>query len=580
MKVKGIDFGLVSKLIKLLKDYPFLLFFAFLLMLLNTVSAPLRPYLSKIAIDDYILKKNFDGLVEIILLIGLILVLSAFFQFTSSYLMRLIGQKSLYKLRLQLFNHLLKFDVSFFDKTPIGRIVTRLTNDIETISDIVSGGLMMILIDLLLIVSIIVFMFITDVRLTFVTLGAIPVFFTISFIFKNKVRVLFTNIRKVIAQINSFLNEYFSGITTIKLFDATGFFQDKFRNLNLENRNLWLKTISYYAIFFPTIELIGTLVLSLILWYTAVKITSNEISLGTFFAFIQFAEMFFRPIRDLTEKFTTLQNAITASEQVFKILEEKPRQMQATNGLSFEKINQKIVFDRVSFSYDNEKFVLKGISFEINRGETVAIIGPTGSGKTTLVHLLCRFYTPNEGRILIDGIEINRFRLQSYLQRIAIVSQDVFLFSRTIFENITLGDESLSIEEVERICQQLGIDQFIKSLPRKYFTSTVDKGFSLSAGQRQLLSFIRAFIRNPELLILDEATSNIDPESEKLIENLIQRILKNRTSVVVAHRISTILNSDKIIVLKNGEIAEIGTHQDLLQSSKLYSKLFEYEFVR
>ncbi|MCX7908387.1 MAG: ABC transporter ATP-binding protein/permease [Ignavibacteria bacterium] len=575
---KEFDWNITKRLLIFIKPYKKVFLLSFLLMLLTTVLGPLRPVLSKIAIDNYVLHSNKTGFLLFVLLIFILLFLHSTIQFLANYLMKWLGQSAILGLRTKVFEHLQKLDISFFDRNPVGRLVTRVTNDIETISELLSGGIILIITDLVLIVAIIGFMFYLNFSLTLITLSILPLLVFATWIFRNKVRKTFREIRKSVAKLNTFINEFLSGILTIKLFNREKEFNAKFETINSENKNLWVKTINYYAIFFPTIEFLSAVSLGLIIWYTSENILSGFMTIGTFFAFIQYAEMFYRPIRDLSEKFTNLQNAMASSERIFEILDTKITNIVSPIKKTFEKLDKSIEFENVWFSYDGEKQVLIDVSFKINKGETVALVGHTGAGKTTIVNLLCRFYDVSSGKILIDGEDIRSYDLSSLRSKISYVSQDVFLFSRRIIENLTLGDGTIDFEEIVNATKEIGSFDFINKLPERFNTNVVEKGITLSSGQKQLLSFTRAIIRNPEILILDEATSNIDPELEKQIENAILKLISGRTSIVIAHRFSTIQRADKIIVLHKGRVREIGTHSELIRMDGIYSKLFKLQF--
>lgn len=575
---KEFDYKLARKLFTYIKPHIKYFLLALFLMLSTTILGPLRPYLSKIAIDKFVIPGNIEGFVLIIVAIFILLLVHSVIQFIASYLMNWIGQNSLFSLRIQLFHQIQSLDISFFDNNPVGRLVTRVTNDIDTISEVLSGGFIMIVVDSILVVSIIGFMFFLNVELTLISLSIVPLLFIVTYIFRNKVRKIFREIRKSVARINSFLNEYLNGIFTIKLFNRESLFQQKFQEINTENKNLWIRTINYYAVFFPTVEFLSAVALALIIWFTAGNILSGLMTIGTFFAFIQYAEMFFRPIRDLTERFTNLQNAMASSERVFHLLEQKPAIEQPRNPIEFSSLSKAIEFRNVFFSYDGRKEVLKNVSFKVNKGETVAIVGPTGSGKTTIINLLCRFYDVTSGEILIDDINIKDYSIESFRGRMSLVSQDVFLFSRTIFDNISLGKETLSLEQIINSSSSTGAINFVNLLPEKFETNVFEKGITLSAGQRQLLAFTRAIVHNPDILILDEATSNIDSEMEKLIEESIAKLLEGRTSIVIAHRFSTIQRANRIIVLHKGEVKEIGSHSELLEKNGIYAKLYRLQF--
>lgn len=575
---KEFDWKIIKRLFVFVKPYIKYFYLALFLMLMTTILGPVRPYLSKVAIDKYVLQSNASGFLLFVLIIFVVLVLHSIFQFLANYLMKWLGQSAIHNLRNTIFQHLQKLDISYFDRNPVGRLVTRVTNDIETISDILSGGLITIITDLILIFSIIGFMFYLNFKLTLLTLSVLPLLVFATIIFRNKVRKVFREIRQSVARLNSFINEFLGGILTIKLFNREQLFNEKFDKINLENKNLWVRTINYYAIFFPTIELLSAISLGLIIWFTAENILSKAMTIGTFFTFIQYAEMFYRPVRDLSEKFTNLQNAMASSERIFQVLETRPNIEVRTGKIPFNGLKDSIEFRNVCFSYDGEKEVLKDVSFKINRGETVAIVGHTGAGKTTLVNLLFRFYEPTSGEILFDGVNSSLYDLKSLRQKIAFVSQDVFLFSRRIIDNLSLGSESLPSSEIIEATKRIGSLDFIDSLPEKFDTNVIEKGITLSAGQKQLIALTRALIRDPDILILDEATSNIDPELEKQIEKSTIELISGRTSIVIAHRFSTIQRANKIIVLHKGRVREIGTHSELSKAGGLYAKLVKLQF--
>ncbi len=579
IEFREFDWKIIKRLFHFVKPYIKYFYFALFLMLLTTLLGPVRPYLSKMAIDKYILHYDSKGFLLFIFLIFFVLIAHSTVQFVANYTMKLLGQKAINNLRNNIFNHIQKLDISFFDKNPVGRLVTRVTNDVETISDILSGGLIVIITDLILIISIICFMFYLNLHLTLLTLSVIPFLVISTWVFRNKVRKVFRKVRLSVARLNSFINEVLAGLLTIKFFNRQKQFNTKFEEINQENKNLWIKTINYYAVFFPTIELLSAISLCIIIFYTAQNISSGLMTLGTFFAFIQYAEMFYRPIRDLSEKFTNLQNAMASSERIFQVLETKPTIENFYGSIKFSHLKDSIEFRDVSFSYEEGKQVLRNLSFKINKGETVALVGHTGAGKTTIANLLCRFYDISQGQILIDGVDIKHYDLYSLREKISYINQDVFLFSRGIIDNLSMGNHSMTYQDVVVAASKIGSLEFIEKLPEKFNTNVVEKGITLSTGQKQLISFTRAIIRNPEIFILDEATSNIDPELEKQIEKSTLELVSGRTSLVIAHRLSTIQRADKIIVLHKGSVKEVGTHSELLQSGGLYSKLYKLQFA-
>ena len=575
---KSIDYKLIKRLITFLKPYKKFVVLAVFFTILVAALGPLRPFLNKIAIDDYISAGDDIGLLKMIVVIFALLVVNGALRVAMTYIMQWVGQSVLNDIRTKLFEHIQKLALSYYDKNPVGRLVTRVTNDVEVLNQLFSSGLVMMLADIMLIFWIVGFMFYTNTELALITLTVLPLLLLVTTFFRKKVRVLFRDLRNEVSKMNSFLNEYITGITTVKLFTQEKRLSGDFNTINLKTRELNIRTIFYYAIFYPAIEMISAIALGLILWYAGGNILSGVMTVGILIAFIQYAEMFFRPVRDLSEKYTTLQNAMASSERIFSLLDTEEFLPDNPGAVSIDTIKDSIVFEDVSFTYDDEKWVLKNVNFEIKRGETIAIVGATGSGKTSLINLLCRFYDYQKGRILIDGIEVRNIRQDSLRERIALVMQDVFLFSRTVAENISLGNENIDMDNIRKSAEALGALSFIENLPNKFDTEVSERGQTLSSGQVQLISFCRAYSANPDLLILDEATSNIDTETEKIIEKSLEILLKDRTSIVIAHRLSTIQRADRIIVLHKGEIREIGTHEELLANKGLYAKLYQLQY--
>ena len=575
---KALDVHLIKRLMVYLKPYKIYIIFALVLTLGTSSLGPLRPFLTKLAIDNYISKGNWHGLIKMVGAIFTLMMLHGLLQFSLTYILQLVGQKVLYDIRIKLFGHIQKLSLSFYDKNPVGRLVTRVTNDVEGLNEMFSSGVVMILADFMLILWIVGFMFYTNAQLALITLSVLPLLFIATTIFRKKVRDVFRDIRLNVAKMNSFLNEYLSGILTIKLFTQEKKQENNFDQVNSENRNLWVKTVFYYASFFPVIEMISTIALGILIWYTAGHILSGLMSMGTLIAFLQYSEMFFRPIRDLTEKYTTLQSAMASSERIFSLLDTNSFIEEIEHPVIMKPISKNIVFDNVDFSYDGQKQILKKVSFTVNKGETVAIVGATGAGKTSIISLLCRFYDFQSGNILIDGISIRNLSQESLRKNIALVMQDVFLFSRNIADNISLGNKNISESQIHESTKAIGADYFISNLTDGFNTPVMERGSTLSSGQRQLISFSRAFAVNPDILILDEATSNVDSETESMIEQSISRLLSNRTSIIIAHRLSTIKRADRIVVLHHGEVREIGSHKELLEKGGIYSKLYKLQF--
>ena len=579
VEYKEIDLKLIKRLIVFLKPYKKQFFFALSLTLITSALAPLRPYLTKIAIDQYILKDDWNGLLNISLLIFLLLTFHGAIRYGMEYLLQWIGQKVLFDIRIMLFEHSQALSLRFYDNNPVGKLVTRVTNDVEVLNTLFSTGLVMIFSDILLIFWIVGFMLYINIELTLLTLSILPILFFSTFYFRKKVRVLFRDIRNQVSKMNSFLNEFITGISTIKIFNREKSEFRKFDRINADTKQLNIKTVYYYAAFFPVMEILSALALTFILYYTAENILTAAMTVGTLVAFIQYAEMFFRPVRDLTEKYTTLQSAMAASERIFGLLDTYSFIEDKKDATELKEFKDKIEFKDLSFNYVENKPVLKNVSFEVNKGETVAIVGATGSGKSTIINLILRFYDFEEGRICIDGHDIRDLIKRSLRDKIALVMQDVFLFSRTIGENISLHDENIDINTIKEAAEALGAKEFIEELPNQYMEPVMERGATLSAGQKQLISFCRAYAANPEILILDEATSNIDSYTEHIIEKSMKKLMKGRTSIVIAHRLSTVKRADRIIVLHHGEVREQGSHKELIEHGGIYAKLYKLQFV-
>lgn len=575
---KPLDFALLKRLLAFLKPYSKYVAFALALIIATSALGPVRPYLMKIAVDTHIANSDYGGLIQISLLILGLLVVHASIQFGQNYLMHWIAQKTLFDIRKKLFEHISSMSMKFFDGNPVGRLITRVTNDVEALNRMFSAGIVTMIADVLLILWIITFMFITSWKLAIFMLMVLPFLVIASFYFRRKVRGLFREIRLLVAKMNSFLNEHISGVATVKLFSQERHQFDKFEDINRESREKHVKTIFYYALFFPIVEMLSAVAVSIVLWYAAGNILSGEITIGILIAFVQYTEMFYRPVRDITEKYTTMQSAMASSERIFQMLDTDERLPDRPGATEMPSFSDSIEFRNVNFSYDEKKQVLTDLSFKIKKGETVAIVGPTGSGKTSIINLLCRFYEFGSGEILVDGRDIRSITQDSLRGRMAIVQQDVFLFSRTVEENISLGNDSISDERIRLSAEAIGADAFINMQKEKYGTKLSERASTLSAGERQLIAFSRAFAADPEILILDEASSNIDTQTEKIIEESLGRLFEGRTSIVIAHRLSTIRRADRILVLHKGAIREQGTHDELLEKQGLYSRLYKLQF--
>lgn len=575
---KAYDSKLMKRLLTYIKPYKKYVIIAILLNIFVAALGPLRPYLTKIAIDDYILNSNFDGLRLIAILLFLSLVLQAVIQYFLTYYTQYLGQRTLYDIRTQIFEHTQKLALKYFDRTPIGRIVTRATNDVESLSELFSSGIVMVFSDVFIIIWILVFMFSMDIQLSLVTLSVLPVLFYGTFLFRKKVRETYRDVRFHLARLNSYMQEHVTGMNVVQIFRKEKDELKNFSKINADHRNANIKSIFYYAIFFPGVELLSSIAIALIIWYGGGEVIQGTVKLGDLFAFIQFTEMFFRPIRDLSEKYNILQTSMASSERIFKLLDNDTFIQNPENPVKLNGVKGDIQFKDVWFAYDDENFVLKNINFNINPGETVAIVGHTGAGKSTLINILTRFYDINKGSILLDGIDIRKVDKRDLRKYISIVLQDVYLFSGTIESNINMDNEEIGLEKIIKAAKTVGADKFISNLPNQYKEEVKERGATLSVGQKQLISFARALAYDPKILILDEATSSIDTETEHLIQSAIEKLLVGRTAIVIAHRLSTIQNADKIIVLHKGEIREIGNHQELLAKRGIYYKLYQLQY--
>ena len=575
---KAYDARLMKRLLGYVKPYKHYVIFAIFLNVLVAALGPVRPYLTKIAIDKYIANSDYHGLMIIGLLLFGSLLFQAVMQYLLTYYTQYLGQRTLYDLRTQLFNHIQKLALKFFDKTPIGRIVTRATNDVEALGELFSSGIVMVFSDVFIIVWILVFMFFMDVKLSFVTLSVLPVLIYGTFLFRRKARESYRDVRLHLARLNSYMQEHITGMNVVKIFNKERNELDKFSNINNDYRIANIKSIFYYAVFYPGVELLSSIAIGLIIWYGGGEIIQSTLTIGVLFAFIQYTEMFFRPIRDLSEKYNIMQTAMASSERIFKLLDNQTFIKNPDNPIKLEKVTGNIEFKDVCFAYNENDYVLKNISFKINPGETVAIVGHTGAGKTSLINILTRFYNINKGEILVDGINIESLDKKDLRKYISIVLQDVFLFSGNIESNINLNSENISREKIIEAAKIVGADDFIRQLPNNYEEEVKERGATLSVGQKQLISFARALAYNPQILILDEATSSVDTETEQLIQRAIEKLLVGRTAIVIAHRLSTIQNADKIIVLHKGEIRETGNHQELLAKRGIYYRLYQLQY--
>ena len=575
---KAYDSKLMKRLLGYVKPYKHYVIFAILLNIVVAALGPVRPYLTKIAVDNYIAHSDYHGLMLIGLLLFASLLLQAVIQYLLTYYTEYLGQKTLLDLRTQIFNHIQKLALKFFDRTPIGRLVTRATNDVEALGELFSSGIVMVFSDVFIILWILAFMFFMDINLSLVTLSVLPVLIYGTFLFRKKARESYRDVRLHLARLNSYMQEHVTGMNVVQIFNKENEEFKRFSAINNDYRVANIKSVFYYAVFYPSVELLSSVAVGLIIWYGGGEIIHGALTIGVLFAFIQYTEMFFRPIRDLSEKYNILQTAMASSERIFKLLDNHTMIRNPENPVKLENVRGNIEFKNVWFAYNGDDYVLKDISFSINPGETIAIVGHTGAGKTSIINILTRFYDINKGEILLDGINIEKMDKRELRKYISMVLQDVFLFSGNIKSNINLENDEISDERVIDAAKIVGADKFIEELPNKYTEEVKERGATLSVGQKQLISFARALAYDPKILILDEATSSIDTESEHLIKQAIEKLLVGRTAIVIAHRLSTIQNADKIIVLHKGEIRETGNHQQLLAKKGIYYKLYQLQY--
>lgn len=538
------------------------------------------PYMVRVMVDDYIFKYDLPGLGMMALLYLGLLVAEVVARYFFIYSTNLLGQSVIKNLRVRVFDHLISLRLKYFDKTPIGTSITRTINDIEAINTIFSQGIITIIADLLTIIAVLGVMFYTSWQLTLICLTTMPLLIIAGYIFKEKVKKAYQIVRKQISKMNAFLQERIGGMRIVQIFNAEKDEMEKFKGINKEYTQANLDSILYYAIFFPVVDVISAMALGLMVWWGAQGVISSTVTIGALVVFPIYLNMLFRPVRMLADKFNQLQMGLVAAERVFDVI-DKDELIPNEGSRQPAKLQGKIDFENVWFAYNARDYVLRDLSFSVKPGETLAIVGSTGSGKTTIINILNRFYDIQKGKILIDDIELPQYELENYRERLAIVLQDVFLFSGTVMENITLRDTDITRAEVIEASKMIGAHEFIERLPGGYDYQVMERGATLSLGQRQLISFVRALIFNPDILILDEATSSIDPASEEIIQHAIETLIDKRTSIIIAHRLSTIKNADNILVLDKGQIKEFGSHEELLKiEGGHYRELYEMQFLQ
>ena len=566
-KVKGkiFDLNLFNKLMVFVNPYKLSFYGVMASAIIISILSTLTPYLLKIIVDDYILLKNYDGMLTLIIIMVGVLFLEVIFMYLFTFYANWLGQKVIKDLRVNIFQKIIKFKMSFFDNNAVGRLVTRTVNDIETIASIFSQGLFTIIADILKMLTVLIVMLVISWELTLVVISIFPLLIYATRVFQKTMKVAFEKVRTEVANLNSFVQERISGIKIVQIFSRESLEIKNFQEINSRHKDAWLKTVWINSIFFPIAEISTSICIGLLVWYGGFNnIQGDNISLGTLFLFISMSGLLFRPLRQIADRFNTLQMGMVSTERIFKILEDDSI-IQDKGVISMDNINGMIEFKNVTFSYVKNEKVIDDISFKVNSGETLAIVGPTGSGKTTITNLITRFYEYDKGEILIDGVDINDLKLDNIRNKVGIILQDVFLFADTIFNNIALYNDQISLKDVQSAAKKLEIHEFISSLPNGYNFNVSERGVTLSSGQRQLIAFLRVLVNNPDILILDEATSSIDSYSEDLIKNATKKITKGKTSIIIAHRLSTIESADKIIYMENGVILEQGNHKELLK---------------
>jgi ATP-binding cassette subfamily B protein len=575
-----IDWKVLGRIMQFVKPYQGRFYIVVFLTVLLGFLTPVRAWLIQYTLDEHVAFGKYWSMVNITILLLVLLVIQSGAQYVHTYISGRIGQFVIRDIRIQLYQHIINLRLRFFDKTPIGRLVTRNISDVETLADVFTEGLAAMAGDLLQIVFILAFMFYTDWKLALVSLSTIPLMVLSTYVFKEKIKVAFNDVRNAVANLNSFVQEHLTGMNIVQIFGSEKKEFEKFDEINKEHRDSNLRSVLYYSVYYPVAEIIAAMGIGLLVWYGAkgvIHFDQTGITVGTLTAFIMYIQMFFRPIRMVADRYNTLQMGIVSTSRIIDLLDDKTDIMP--NGTrKAEYVKGEVNFDHVWFAYNDADYVLKNINLEIKTGETIALVGATGAGKSSIINLLNRFYEINRGTIRVDGVDIKEYDLGFLRKNIGVVLQDVFLFSDTIRNNITLGNPEVTDDMILHAADIVGARKFIDRLPGGLNYNVMERGSTISVGQRQLLSFIRAMVYDPKILVLDEATSSVDSETEEMIQEAISKMMANRTSIVIAHRLSTIQKANKIIVLDHGEIQEQGTHEELLEIDGFYAQLHKMQY--
>lgn len=571
------DSQTLRRLFPFIKPYRGLFFFLIFLTVGLGFLAPLRPIMIQWAIDNHVVKGDWPGLQKLILLMVVVLIVQAIGTYFQTYLSSWIGQTIIRDMRIKLFKHILGLRLRFFDNTQIGRLITRNISDIETIADVFSEGLAAMAGDVLQLVFILIYMFYIDWKLTLISLSTLPLLLLSTYVFKEKIKVTFNEVRTAVANLSSFVQEHITGMNIVQIFGAEKQEFEKFKKINAEHRRANVRSVLYYSVYFPVAEVISAIGTGLLVWYGTRGAIEGEVTLGMLTAFIMYIAMFFRPIRTIADRFNTLQLGLVSTERILKLLDSDDK-IEDKGTLQPPHLQGNVRFENVWFAYTDEQYVLRNISFEVKAGQTIALVGSTGSGKSSTINLLARFYEYQKGQIWLDGQKLEEYPIAYLRKHLGIVLQDVFLFRGTLRENITLGNPDISDRQIREAADLVGATPFIENLPGGFDYAVMERGATLSVGQRQLISFVRAIVYQPQVLILDEATSSVDTETEGMIQFALDQIMKGRTSLVIAHRLSTIQKADLILVVHHGEIKERGTHDELLAQNGLYANLYEMQF--